>query len=142
MAWEKPTERTIALFDSVVPRHATIERRQMFGFPVAFAQGHMFMGLHENRMILRLGEAERARFVAAFAARLFEPMAGRPMREYVVAPEALLADRAELQSWCDRALAYALSLPPKPAKAGKKAGARARKAGAKKSTGRAQRASR
>jgi TfoX/Sxy family transcriptional regulator of competence genes len=129
MAWEKPTEQTIALFDSVVPRHAKVERRKMFGFPVAFANGHMFIGLHENRMILRLGEAERERFIAAFAARVFEPMPGRPMREYVVVPDVLLGDRAELQSWCDRALDYALSLPAKKAAAGvrpaKKSGKRA-----------------
>lgn len=125
MAWEKPTAQTIAVFDSVVPKHAKVECRKMFGSPVAFANGNMFLGLHENRMILRLGEKERERFIAGFDARIFEPMAGRPMREYVVVPETLHGDLAGLQSWCDRALDYALSLPPKAAK---KAGAGTKKA--------------
>ncbi len=125
MAWEKPTQQTIAVFDSMVPQHPKVERRKMFGFPVAFANGNMFLGLHENRMILRLGEKERERFLASFDASVFEPMAGRPMREYVVVPEQLLGDPAGLQSWCDRALNYALSLPPRAAK---KAGADKKKA--------------
>jgi TfoX/Sxy family transcriptional regulator of competence genes len=129
MAWEKPTEQTIAVFDSMVPKHPKVERRKMFGFPVAFANGNMFLGLHENRMILRLGERERERFIAGFNARVFEPMAGRPMREYVVVPEPLLGDTAGLQAWCDRALDYALSLPSKAAKKagpGKKKAAKAK----------------
>ena len=126
MAWEKPTAQTIALFESLVPKHAKVERRKMFGFPVAFANGNMFIGLHENRMILRLDEPERERFITGFGAHLFEPMTGRPMREYVVVPETLLDDLAGLQSWCDRALHYALSLPPKAAK--KAGGAKKRKA--------------
>ena len=125
MAWAKPTEQTIAIFDSMMPKHPMVERRKMFGCPVAFANGNMFLGLHENRMILRLGEKERERFIASFDASIFEPMAGRPMREYVVVPEQLLGDPAGLQSWCDRALDYALSLPPKAAK---KAGADKKKA--------------
>lgn len=129
MAWKKPTERTIAVFDSMVPKHPKVERRKMFGFPVAFANGNMFIGLHEDRMILRLGEKERERFIAGFGARIFEPMAGRPMREYAVVPEQLLGDPAGLQAWCDRALDYALSLPPQVAKkggAGKKKAAKAK----------------
>src|SRR6185437_8325937 len=66
-AWEKPTEQTIALFDSVVPRR---QGRAPQDVRLSRANGHMFIGLHENRMILRLGEAERERFVAAFALAL------------------------------------------------------------------------
>jgi TfoX/Sxy family transcriptional regulator of competence genes len=135
MAWAKPTEHTIAIFDSMMPKHPKVERRKMFGYPVAFANGHMFLGLHENRMILRLGEKERDRFIASFDATIFEPMAGRPMREYVVVPEQLLGDLGGLQSWCDRALDYTLSLPPK---AKKRAGATAKKAKTAKTKGRAR----
>jgi TfoX/Sxy family transcriptional regulator of competence genes len=136
MAWAKPTEQTIVIFDSMMPKHPKVERRKMFGYPVAFANGHMFLGLHENRMILRLGEKERDRFIASFDATIFEPMAGRPMREYVVVPEQLLGDLGGLQSWCDRALDYALSLPPK---AKKRAGATAKKAKTAKAKGRRSR---
>src|SRR4029077_11614866 len=66
MAWEKPTAQTIALFESLVPQHETIGRRKMVRFPVAFATGNMFIGLHENRMILRLDKPERERFITGF----------------------------------------------------------------------------
>ena len=49
-------------------------------------------------------------------AATFEPMAGRPMKEYVTVPSSLLASPEELEPWVARALAYGASLPPKAAK--------------------------
>src|SRR5205823_5011727 len=51
--------KLIALFDDVVPGPPA-ERRKMFGYPAAFVNGHLFMGLFEDVLMLRLGEADRA----------------------------------------------------------------------------------
>jgi hypothetical protein len=40
-------------------------------------------------------------------------MQGRPMREYVRLPEALLADARKRASWIKRSLAYAEAIAPK-----------------------------
>jgi TfoX/Sxy family transcriptional regulator of competence genes len=92
VAWTKSPQSLIDLFDKSVPPGANISRRKMFGYPAAFANGNLFIGLHQNDFIMRLSEQDRARFSAEFGERTFEPMAGRPMREYVRLPEKLLTD--------------------------------------------------
>jgi hypothetical protein len=46
-------------------------------------------------------------------------MTGRPMREYIVLPESVLADREALAAWLQRGLSYAASLPSKATKPGR-----------------------
>ena len=89
------------------------EQRKMFGYPAAFINGQMFAGLFGDRMMLRLSETDRAKFMAEFETGLFEPMPGRPMKEYVLVPPSVLQAPAVLETWLNRALAYARSLPPK-----------------------------
>jgi len=102
------------------------EPRKMFGYSAAFADGNMFAGLHEVGLVMRLPEREREALLRLAGARLFEPMPGRLMREYVVAPDALADDPAALRSWVTKAFRYASSLPAKTARkkatAGKSAG--------------------
>jgi hypothetical protein len=89
----------------------------MFGFPTGFANGHLFLGLHEDRFILRLSEDDRASFIGDYQAKAFEPMPGRVSRDTLVVPEAVARQTELLRAWCDRALRHALTLPPKKAKA-------------------------
>ena len=89
------------------------ERRQMVGYPCAFLNGQLFCGLFASSMFIRLGETDRAELLATEGARVFDPMGGRPMREYVVVPAALLDDAEALRKWLSRAAAYASALPPK-----------------------------
>ena len=78
--------------------------------------------------MIRLSEEERAKFLLLEGASPFEPMPGRPMREYVVVPPAMVTDEGPLRAWLEKALAYARSLPPKPPKS---KGSRKGKAGAR-----------
>jgi hypothetical protein len=88
----------------------------------------MFAGLHEAGLIVRLPEEEREVLLRQKGARLFEPMPGRVMREYVVAPEALADEAVALRRWVTKAFRYASSLPVKPARtAPRKGGARKRR---------------
>jgi TfoX/Sxy family transcriptional regulator of competence genes len=130
--WRKAPDALIALFDAALPDDPRVERRKMFGYPCAFFSGNLFTGLHQENVIVRLAERDRIAAIEKQGARLFEPMAGRPMREYIVLPQAALADREELAAWLQRGFCYAKSLPPKASKAGRKArpaaaGARIRK---------------
>ena len=115
MKWRKPSEELVKLFQEITPGPPATPKK-MFGFPAAFVNGNMFMGLHQEDMILRLPEGSRAELLK-MNARIFEPMPGRPMREYVIVPPSLLRDRNKLSSWVQKALEYGSSLP---AKAGKK----------------------
>ncbi len=95
------------------------EKRKMFGYPCAFINGQMFAGLYQTNMILRLSAEDRLRFLELEDAKVFEPMPGRPMREYVVIPESMLNQENELDDWVTKAFNYAVSLPPKAPKAKK-----------------------
>jgi len=60
------------------------------------------MGLHNDKIILKLGENEREGFIREYNAEIFEPMPGRKMREYVVIPENLLTNISSLKTWCEK----------------------------------------
>jgi TfoX/Sxy family transcriptional regulator of competence genes len=106
----------ITRFDELAALTGEAGRKQMFGYPTCVLHGNMFMGLHEDSLILRLAGADRTEFLSRYHAAVFEPMPGRPMKEYVVVPPALVNDDA-VEDWVRRSLAYASQLPAKkPAK--------------------------
>ena len=91
---EKPTADTIAYYDQGVPADARAVKGQMFGHPCAFVNGHMFFGTFAQTVMVRVGlerteELTLAKPVAGkrpaieSVMRVFEPMPGRPWREYV-----------------------------------------------------------
>jgi TfoX/Sxy family transcriptional regulator of competence genes len=88
----------------------------MFGYPAAFLNGHLFAGLHQESFILKLSAADRDRLVAERHAGMFEPVPGRPMREFVVIPQSILSERATLATWIEQSIAYVAGKPPKGAK--------------------------
>jgi len=103
-------------------------QRKMFGYPAGFVNGNMFMGLFQDEMILRLSEEPREELIKAHSAHLFEPMPGRPMKEYVSVPRTLMKDHKELAAWVARAFDYGASLKPKAkSKAKAKAGPKHRR---------------
>ena len=116
MQWKKAPPELVATFEKAVPKAAHVDTRKMFGYPACFVRGNMFMGLYQDSFIVRLAEPDRAALLAQADARRFEPMPGRPMKEYVVVPAAMLSGGAELATWVAKALEYGLSLPAKGAK--------------------------
>lgn len=118
MKFEKSPPWLVELFEEALAGMPG-ERRQMFGYPCGFMGGQLFCGLFASSMFVRLGEVDRAELLAVDGARVFDPMGGRPMREYVVLPPALLEDAGELGRWLSRAATYASSLPPKKSAARK-----------------------
>jgi len=117
----KPPEELIELFLDVAPGDPAVEPRKMFGQMGLFANGNMFAGVHEDAIVVRLPDEQRAELLALPGAKPFEPM-GRPMREYVCVPAAMHDDRAALEKWLAASLAYAKSLPIKEKKAKRSAG--------------------
>ncbi len=115
--WEKSPEHLVQLLDRVLPDAPNIERRKMFGYPCAFINGNMFAGLFAAQMFVRLPAEERLSMVADQGAKPLEPMPGRPMKDYIVVPPALLTHETALKALVARALTFGKSLPPKIKKA-------------------------
>jgi len=116
MAWTKSPPSLIALFDACLPDGAGLERRKMFGYPAAFAGGHMMAGLFQDEIFARLPPSLRDDLDAEYGLRPFEPMPGRPMAAYCVLPDAVLDDEAELGRALAAAYAFTSAMPPKPPK--------------------------
>jgi TfoX/Sxy family transcriptional regulator of competence genes len=115
--WRKAPESLVNLFvELVAVLPPDVERRRMFGFPCVFVNDQLFAGVHQDNIMVRLPEAERTVFLAIEGAAQFEPMPGRPMREYVVIPPAMMSQPSDVTAWLDRALAYVASLPAKEPK--------------------------
>jgi TfoX/Sxy family transcriptional regulator of competence genes len=118
--WRKAPPEMVERFLEAAAGIEGVELRKMFGYPAAFLNGNMVAGLHQDTVLARLPEADReARFADGWSA--FEPMPGRPMREYVALPPEIATDVEATRRWIERAAAYVRTLPPKAPKASKKA---------------------
>ena len=116
MDFRKPPQALIDAFEAVVPGPPA-QQRKMFGYPAAFVNNNMFMGLFQESMMMRLPEDLRSNLLKLKSAKVFEPMPGRPMKEYVVLPDALIADRAKLAEWVAKSFQYAAAMPSKAPRA-------------------------
>ena len=108
----KPTDETKDFFASIVPDHPAVQIRPMFGQLSAFVNGNMFMGIFGEDVFVRLDDRDRAHLLEA-GGKPFEPMAGRPMKDYVVLPDAWQREPAKVRRWAARSLDHAEELPPK-----------------------------
>ena len=94
------------------------QKRMMFGGPAWFtAGGNLFAAAHQDNVILRLSETDRKALLSeSDEAALFEPLPGRPMKEYVALPESLYQEAKWLDKWLHRSFTYASTLPIKEKK--------------------------
>ena len=105
-----------AFFRSVLPDDTSIQAKPMFGNLAAFVNGNLFSGLYGETLFVRLSDKDRVELLKTNGTRLFEPMKGRPMKEYVCVPEEWLAQPSMVTPWISRALAWSGRLPPKAKK--------------------------
>jgi TfoX/Sxy family transcriptional regulator of competence genes len=122
MDWEKPSAELSGILDEAAEPFAIVERRKMFGCPAFYINGNMFSGVYGQQLFLRLPPEERASLAADLGAKPFEPMPGRPMKEYVALPEAIWRDSAALDEWMRRSVEFVASMPPKQPKPKKSTG--------------------
>ena len=116
--WRKAPAALVDRFHETVAGIDGVDVRKMFGFPAGFISGNMAFGLHQESFIVRLPDDERAGRIAAGWTQ-FEPMPGRPMREFVALPPEVVADADAARAWTERAAAHVRTLPPKVPKSRK-----------------------
>ncbi len=115
----RPTEEAKAAFQALLPNDPRVTIRPMFGNVAAFANGNMFAGLFGKDLFVRLPAEQRARVIGDGGAE-FEPMPGRPMKDYVTLPSSWRREGKSARSWVSRSLAWTVTLPPKERKPRKK----------------------
>jgi len=90
-----------------------VTQRKMFGYQCAWIAGNMTTGLFGDEWWVRVSEPERDR-VLDLGGHPFAPMPGKSaMGRYVVLPEAVVSNSADLDSWLARAIEFTRTLPPK-----------------------------
>ena len=109
----KAPEEMVSLFEKAMKDFPMATKRKMFGYPCAFVNGNMFAGLFQEEMFLRLNDEDRAAIRKEYGTPLFEPMPGRPMRNYVLVPRYVRNSPRLLRSWLTKGIEYASALPPK-----------------------------
>jgi len=119
-SWRKAPPESEIFFEEILKDHPDTEKRRMFGYPCAFLHGNMFFGLFQDSMFLRLSETDRVDIIQLGEGVHFEPMPGRPMKEYVALSPGAVSDQEKFNNWFTKSHAYAASLPQKVKKGGKK----------------------
>jgi len=125
--WQPAPDALIERFARATAELPSIESRKMFGYPAIFLNGNMVAGLFQDTMIVRLNARDRETLAAIRGAAPFEPMPGRPMREYMVLPASVVDAPAQTREWLDRACGFVATLPRKAKGAKKKAAPAKRK---------------
>lgn len=113
MAMPKPEPKALKAFQAIVGAAPGATVRPMFGNFGAFANGQMFAGVFGGAVFVRLAEADRAEALKLPGAKLFEPMKGRPMREYVVLPPPVLSAPKKAKAWVAKAVDFVEAMPAK-----------------------------
>jgi TfoX/Sxy family transcriptional regulator of competence genes len=92
-----------------------VASRKMFGTTAWFldANSQMFASVWGDGICVRVGAEAAASLVEAGEASRFDPMGGRPMREYVLIEADEVAEDDQLAAWLDRAAGFASTLAPR-----------------------------
>jgi hypothetical protein len=80
---------------------------QMFGMPALKIKGKAFAGFSNDTMIFKLTGEPHTKALAEPGANLFEPMAGRPMKEWVQVP---LSTSKKWEAFANDAMNYVSKL--------------------------------
>ena len=117
---QKPTPAALTAFAAAFPEDIRAVRKQMFGMPAGFVNGQMFMGVFADGIVARLPVARVAELSTQEGITNFEPMEGRPWKDYIHASAPRWGESEALAAWIREALDFTASLPPKEEKPKKK----------------------
>jgi TfoX/Sxy family transcriptional regulator of competence genes len=114
--FEKPGEEVVNQFNVAIPDDERIERRKMFGFPCIFVNGNMAAGIFNQSIFARMNKQDLNDWLNNKKATLFEPMPGRPMKEYIDVPNIIVQNPVALKEVLQQSVDYTLSMKPKEKK--------------------------
>jgi len=119
--WAKKDEALIERIDGLLAT-APVRRKNMFGTAAWFLESNdtMFAGAWGEAIMVRIGEERTTQLLESGDAEPFDPMGGKPMREYVLLNSERIAEDDDLLDWLDQASEFASLLPPKRKKTLKK----------------------
>ena len=119
MEWKKPPVELVEFITSKM-KNKNCDYKKMFGYPAYFLNGNMFVGVHGDKLFLRLSDPDIANLTKNWNdVTTFEPMSGRPMKGYVVLPKTIYSDDKFFDELLQKSERYVSSLPTKKPKKAK-----------------------
>ena len=116
MEWIKAPEQLKALIENLMAP-VDCERRPMFGYPAYFINKHLFSGLFQDKLFVRLSPDQLEALQREFpGVSSLEPMPGRPMKACTVIPTQLRENPRRMPRLVEEAAEWCRSLPPKAPK--------------------------
>lgn len=115
--WAKKDDALIERVDGLLSI-APVRRKNMFGSSAWFLESNdmMFAGAWGESIMVRVGTERTSTLIEAGDAEPFDPMGGKPMREYVLLNGDRIAEDDVLLGWLEEASQFAGALPPKQKK--------------------------
>ena len=120
MPMPRPDQESRDFFEAALPHDPRVAARPMFGNLAGFVNGNMFMGLYGDDLFVRLSEEDRVELLGEAGASEFEPMKGRPMKEYVLLPREWRDNPDNVGNWVSRSLSWTGEMPAKKPRKRKK----------------------
>ncbi len=97
---------------AALPGDADVTERKMFGGLAFLLDGHMFVGVIGDELMVRIGRQAAEQALARDDVREMD-FTGRPSKNMIfLQPSGL--DEASLDNWVSEAADFVRSLPPKP----------------------------
>ncbi len=116
MEWKKAPAELVEFITEKI-KNIKSDYKKMFGYPAYFINGNMFVGVHGDKLFLRLSDADIANITKNHPdVNAFEPMPGRAMKGYVVLPKSFYTNDSLFEEWLGKSINYVSSLPPKKRK--------------------------
>jgi len=116
MQWKKSPDNLVKFITERMADEEC-EPRKMFGFPCYFINGNMFIGLHQDHLVLRLSDKDKKDAMTKNKeVKVFEPMPGCKMGQYIVVPERIYTSKPAFDPLLVKSMKYASSLPAKEKK--------------------------
>ncbi|MBT4125496.1 MAG: RNA methyltransferase [Chloroflexi bacterium] len=115
--WATKDEALIERIDGLLAA-APVRRKNMFGSSAWFLEANdmMFAGAWGEAIMVRVGAERTSALIEAGDAESFDPMGGKPMREYVLLNADRIAEDDVLLVWLEESSQFAAGLPPKKKK--------------------------
>src|SRR2546425_7346616 len=116
MAWKKSSAEAVERFVGALPTDAAGGRRKMFGYEACFVNGAFWTGMYQDEMVIKLPLEVKDQLPELAKASQFDPMGGRPMKNWWVIPRAVSESPKKLSALLGTTYGPVSAAPPEKKK--------------------------
>ena len=112
MAWKKSSAEAVERFVGALPTDAAGGRRKMFGYEACFVNGGFWAGMYQEEIVIKLPPEVKAQTAELSAAKQFDPMGGRPMKNWWIVPRPVSESPKKLSALLVKTYGPVSAAPP------------------------------